>query len=141
MQSYNINVKLYVIGGGILFGKRLRYLRKKRKLTMKEFGAKFGIAESTISGYENSFRFPDIKTIESFADFFEVTVDFLIGRSESPTFTKDEGEFLDDINLSLEDLKEKYNLTVDGKTASEEEIIGAIAWIKANRMINGEQKK
>lgn len=108
---------------------------------MKVLGAKFGIAESTMSGYENSLRTPDLDTIQKFADYFEVTVDFLIGRSDSPTFTKDEKNFLDDINLSLEQIKDKYNLTVDGELATEEEIRGAIAWIKANRMILDGQKK
>lgn len=108
---------------------------------MKEFGSRFGIAESTISGYENGIRTPDLDTITKFADFFEVTVDFIIGRSDSPIFTKSEDDFLNDLDLSLEELKEKYNIVVDGKHATEEEIRGAIAWIKANRMIKEENEK
>lgn len=63
-----------------MFEKRLRELRKKNGLTMKEFGKKFNLAESTISGYENGNRTPDLSVVEQFADFFEVPVDYLLGR-------------------------------------------------------------
>ncbi|KIL74180.1 helix-turn-helix domain-containing protein [Bacillus badius] len=67
-----------------MFGARLRELRKKKKMTMKELGAKFSLAESTISGYENGNRKPDLELINAFADFFEVSVDYLLGRTDNP---------------------------------------------------------
>lgn len=66
-------------------GIRLRKLRKERKLTMKDFGAKFNLAESTISGYENGSRNPDLETIDKFASFFDVSVDYLMGRTIVPS--------------------------------------------------------
>jgi len=63
-----------------MFGEKLRKLRKEKKLTMKEFGEKFNLAESTISGYETGNRKPEITIIEKFADFFDVSVDYLLGR-------------------------------------------------------------
>lgn len=65
-------------------GERLRKLRKEYGLTMKEFGAKFSLAESTISGYENGSRKPDLDTVDKFATFFEVTADYLMGRTIVP---------------------------------------------------------
>lgn len=73
-----------------MFGKRLRMLRKERKLTMKDFGKYFNLAESTISGYEGGSRKPDMDTINKFADYFDVTTDYLLGRSDNPTYTADE---------------------------------------------------
>jgi transcriptional regulator with XRE-family HTH domain len=67
-----------------MFAQRLRELRKKKKLTMKEFGKKFSLAESTISGYENGTRTPDLSVIDQFADFFEVSTDYLLGRTDNP---------------------------------------------------------
>ncbi|MCL6661736.1 MULTISPECIES: helix-turn-helix domain-containing protein [Paenibacillus] len=64
-------------------GKRLRNLRKEKGLTMKDLGKKFSLAESTISGYENETRKPDLETVDKFADFFEVSADYLMGRSVS----------------------------------------------------------
>ncbi len=54
-------------------------------MTMKEFGAKFSLAESTISGYENGSRNPDLDTIDKFANFFDVSVDYLMGRTIVPS--------------------------------------------------------
>lgn len=68
-----------------MFPKRLRELRKQYKLTAKEFGEKFNLAESTISGYETGARKPDMGTLEKFADFFNVSVDYLLGRTDDPT--------------------------------------------------------
>lgn len=108
---------------------------------MKEFGSRFGLAESTISGYENGTRKPDLETLSSFADFYEVTVDFILGRTDSPAFTKAELDFMADIDLPLEELKKKYNLTVGGKTTTDEELIGMITWVKTHRMITEEKNK
>ncbi|MEY9095372.1 helix-turn-helix domain-containing protein [Paenibacillus sp. RC84] len=63
-----------------MYGKRIRELRKSKNLTMKELGKKLSLAESTISGYENETRKPDIEIIEKMADFFGVDVDDLLGR-------------------------------------------------------------
>lgn len=47
---------------------------------MKELGQKLNLAESTISGYENGNRKPDYDTLNKFADFFDVSTDYLLGR-------------------------------------------------------------
>lgn len=62
---------------------RLRQLRRERNITLKAFGKMFGLAESTISLYENEKRQPDMETMQKFANFFGVTVDYLIGREEA----------------------------------------------------------
>ena len=61
---------------------RLRELRKQNGLTMKQLGDKAGLAESTISLYENGKRQPDQGTMLFFANFFGVSVDYLLGRDE-----------------------------------------------------------
>lgn len=62
--------------------KRIRELRKERNLTMKRLGEVIGVAESTISLYENGKRQPDNDTLQKLADYFNVTVDYLLGRKE-----------------------------------------------------------
>lgn len=69
-------------------GNRLRTLRKEQQLTMKDFGAKFNLAESTISGYENGTRKPDLDTVDKLATFFDVSTDYLIGRTDYPKLLK-----------------------------------------------------
>ncbi len=66
-----------------LFGSRLRQLRKEDNLTQKELAAKLGLAFSTISMYERGIREPDFETTEAIADYFNVSMDFLLGKSTS----------------------------------------------------------
>lgn len=60
--------------------RNLRYLRKNRNLSMKALGDIFGLAESTISLYETGKREPDNTTMLKIADYFGVSVDYLLGR-------------------------------------------------------------
>ena len=59
---------------------KIRQLRKQHNLTMKQFGEIFGIAESTVSLYENGKRQADYDTLKKIADYFNVSVDYLLGR-------------------------------------------------------------
>lgn len=68
---------------------RIRELRKEKGLTMKQLGSVLGLAESTISQYETGKRDPDISTLSLIAVYFNVTIEYLLGRSEvrmSPFF-------------------------------------------------------
>ena len=62
---------------------RLRELRKRSSMTMKQLGAELGLAESTVSLYENGKRTPDVQTLIRFADFFDVSLDYLCGRTDA----------------------------------------------------------
>ena len=77
---------------------RIRELRKKCGITMKELGEKIGVAESTVSQYETGKRQPDYETLLKLGEYFGVTVDFLLGAEKVPTV---EGER----NVSDEDIK------------------------------------
>lgn len=79
-----------------LFGKKLKALRTSRKISQKEFGKIFGLAESTIGMYERDERRPDFELLNKFADYFEVSTDYLLGRtdnSEESQEEKDEADF------------------------------------------------
>lgn len=79
-----------------LFGKKLKALRTSKKISQKEFGKIFGLAESTIGMYERDERRPDFELLNKFADYFEVSTDYLLGRtdmSEISQEAKDEAEF------------------------------------------------
>lgn len=64
-----------------MFGKIIKELRKQWGLTQLQFGEKIGLAESTISLYENSNRQPDFETLIKIANYFDVSTDFLLGRT------------------------------------------------------------
>ncbi len=62
-------------------GNRIFELRKSRGITQKQFGELFGLAESTISLYEAGKRQPDYTTLSKIADYFGVSIDYLLGRA------------------------------------------------------------
>lgn len=62
----------------VQFGNNLKKLRLEKKLSQKDLGSIFNLAESTIGMYERNERRPDYELLISFADFFHVSVDFLI---------------------------------------------------------------
>lgn len=62
---------------------KLRELRKKYGLTMKELGAEIGVAESTISQYETGKRQPDYETLLKLGEFFGVSVDYILTGEET----------------------------------------------------------
>lgn len=63
------------------FGDRLRELLELNNLSQKQLGEKLNIAPSTIGNYVRNIREPDHATLLVFADYFNVSVDFLLGSN------------------------------------------------------------
>ncbi len=69
-----------------MFGPRLKQLRNEKKITQSDLAKLLGVSPSTIGMYEQNRREPDTKTLKIFADYFEVSFDYLLGRSEYRNF-------------------------------------------------------
>ena len=96
--------------------KRIRDLRKRKKLTMKQLGQVIGVAESTISLYESGKRQPDNDTLQKFADYFDVSVDYLLGRTDDINQkTGEENITFDDFTYAM--YNESKELTDEDKQA------------------------
>lgn len=63
------------------FFERLRQLRTARSLSQMELAKSIGISKSSINMYERGEREPGLETLEHFADFFNVDMDYLLGKS------------------------------------------------------------
>lgn len=78
------------------FSNRLRDLRREKKMTQDELAKVLGISKSAVSMYENGNREPDFETLEAIADFFNVDMNYLLGKqsikSASPIFDVAAGE-------------------------------------------------
>ena len=62
---------------------RLAALRKKKKISQLKLATDLSMNQNTISRYERLEREADYKTLIKFADYFDVSLDYLLGRSES----------------------------------------------------------
>lgn len=67
------------------FGKRLRELRQESGLNQIQLAEKLGVSRGSISFYENAERMPDLNLLERAAGFFDVTIDYLLGRNDFET--------------------------------------------------------
>lgn len=63
------------------FGENLKTLRKPRNLTQKELGLMVGLSKAVISKYENGMGYPSFDILIRIAQYFGVTVDYLLGVS------------------------------------------------------------
>lgn len=61
----------------------LIYLRKRQGLSQQSLSDRLGITRSAIGMYETGRRVPDLETLEAFADFYNVDMDTLTGRSDA----------------------------------------------------------
>ena len=62
--------------------KRLKELRLEKKLSQKEFAARLNITQQTYSDYETGRTNPDIETLVRISDILNVSLDFLLNRSD-----------------------------------------------------------
>ncbi|EST12072.1 helix-turn-helix domain-containing protein [Sporolactobacillus laevolacticus] len=92
-------------------GDRLKELRELRGLTQKEVASRFGITNFQLSRYETGKANPDPDLIAKFAEYYEVTSDYLLGLSVKKNPEKQpEGRFFYDLDsASQEDLDELEN--------------------------------
>lgn len=66
----------------IILKDRIRSLRKEHGETQVQVAASIGIAESHYQKYERGASLPSVENLWKLADHFEVSADYLIGRSE-----------------------------------------------------------
>lgn len=74
------------------FAERLKELRNERHLTQEELARRLCVANGTIGNYEAGKREPNkLEDLENIADFFNVELDYLVGRTnERPEFSLEE---------------------------------------------------
>lgn len=73
------------------FPQRLKELREGLKLTQAELAKKLGVSPGSIGNYESGARTPRLDDLEMFADYFNVPMDYLVGRTnDRPKFSLEE---------------------------------------------------
>ena len=117
---------------------KIRELRRERGITLKELGKTIGVAESTMSLYETQKRQPDYETLLKLVEYFDCSLDYILGRSSSrgsldliPPYKNKEAtpeewpEFSDEIMEMAREivaLPLESKLRVEGFLAAEREI-------------------
>ena len=106
------------------FSKNLRSLRKEANMRQQDLADELGVAQTTIASYEQDQRFPNHETLIEIADFFNVSIDFLLGRDDSKTL--DMNSVSDNMaeKMELNQIAKSYlNALITGKNHEADQII------------------
>lgn len=107
-----------------MLGDRIKQLRMDIKVTQEQLARVLGKSKRSIAAYETNYRPPDIETLQRLADFFQVSMDYLAGRSKlrkqfedvfDMDFDKDEagrvtGEILDNVQMTVREAALEKNV-------------------------------
>lgn len=65
------------------FSSRMKELRKERTMKQQELADIFSVKVRTYQGYEYGESYPEVAKLIAIADFFDVSLDYLVGRSDN----------------------------------------------------------
>jgi len=68
---------------GKVLGKKIKALRLKEGLYQSDIALEFGVAQSTVTRWENGLQDPDLRTLEKMIDYFQLTPNDLLGYSKA----------------------------------------------------------
>ena len=118
------------------FQNMLKQLRKSKGLTQDELAKLLKVSRSAIGMYENGSREPDYETLEVIADYFNVDIDYLLGRTIKTTIlpenllTNKDQRDISSILANTEELLKQDGLMFDGEPASPESIDSILSAMK-----------
>ncbi|OUM93306.1 helix-turn-helix domain-containing protein [Parageobacillus thermoglucosidasius] len=138
------------------FGKFIAYHRIKSGFkSQRQLADKTGISSATISRIESGIQRPNADTLKVLSQYLHTTslVELMVvcgywdedellepinvenQGSESPAHYQNEQEFLNELELTDEELLKKYKITLDGKPLTIDEAKGVIAYLRSLRQL------
>ena len=107
---------------------RIKELREEKNISQLELAKKLNLTQQSISLYEKGDREPSIDVLKSIANFFNVSLDYLLGKSDIRNYDEDEKEF-----------RFAFHKETEGMT--DEEIKDALSFYKEMKNRIKEEKK
>ena len=99
---------------------RLKNLREEKKISQQKLAIELNVSQASISKYEKGLAEPDIPMLCTIAEFFHVSVDYLIGRTSTRStpsampLDDREQALLQHFNALTENQKEKVEMYILG---------------------------
>lgn len=90
-----------------MYGKRIKKLRLEEGFKQKDLAEKLGISASSVGMYEREERQPDAETLKTIADFFDVSVDYILGNSNKRDHNHLTAKDKRDISRTLDELADQ----------------------------------
>ncbi len=101
---------------GDTFGDRLRGLRKERGMQQRELGDLYNLSSSAIGSYERNLREPTLELLLQLSEYFGVSVDYLLCRTDERLTAK---EYKEKDSYELSEFMGGHTITVGGVVVSE----------------------
>lgn len=106
------------------FAERLRELRNEKDITLDKLAELLETTKATLSRYENELREPKNEFVQKCADFFNVTADYMVGKTNNKLFTrkdeKDVGIILDE---TIKMIDSQEGLMLNGEILDDEDLL------------------
>ena len=109
------------------FSVRIAQIRKQMKLSQEDFGELVNMSRRTVAAWESGDRTPSFSTLSDVADRLNVSVDYLLGRTNEQNKKQpavQDGELLDNIITRLRDLPDpalsRVSIFLEGLQAGQE---------------------
>lgn len=103
---------------GETFGDRLRELRKERGMQQRELGEMYELSSSAIGSYERNLREPTLELLLALSEYFGVSVDYLLCRTEERLTAK---EYKEKDAYELSEFMNDHTITVGGVVVTEDD--------------------
>lgn len=91
----------------------LKMLREKKGISQQTLADIFGISQQSVNNYENHETEPDIYMLMKLADYFEVSVDLLIGHTTKQNTNANEAELVEKYRLLTPSEQESIRMIID----------------------------
>ncbi|OXA76675.1 hypothetical protein B0A56_10175 [Flavobacterium columnare NBRC 100251 = ATCC 23463] len=96
------------------FGEKITFIRKQLKWSQDDLAKKIGTSAPIVGRYEREEIKPSIEVASKLADALDVTLDYLLGKSDKMTLDKKNLQRLEEIEQLPDEDKKKIFYTIDG---------------------------
>ena len=106
-----------------VLGERLKKAREMKGMSQVDVYKKININNKTLSRYETGGSEPDIDNLIKLANLYEVSIDYLVGRTNNPkmTFSEQERIIYDKLDLTDEEIVNQVDMYYDGMKLTDQE--------------------
>lgn len=111
-----------------MFAKRLTDLRERKNLLQKDISNIFQVEQATVSNWENGKRIPDSDMLIKLANFFEVSVDYLLGNETNNNIDEELKE-----KEALKKALQKSGFMAGDEDLTDEELDRLMKFVNANK--------
>ena len=101
-----------------IVSQRLRSLRESVGLSQNKLAGMIGVRQSSINRYENGQSVPSVQTFRWYADYFDVSMDYIFGRTDKPqgTLYNYEPQLIRDKTENNQELRQFVEMCFDPKS-------------------------